>query len=52
MSTPITTIIAIITQIINAQPGADVLFGMVDPVAIGIITGIFINVVVAGVVDT
>ena len=39
-------------QIINAKHGADVLFGMVDPVAIGIITGIFINVVVAGVVDT
>ena len=52
MSTPITTIITIIMQIINAQHGAAVLFGMVAPVAIGIVTGTFINVVVAGVVDT
>jgi hypothetical protein len=39
-------------QIINAQHGADVLFGMVDIVAIGIVTGTFINVAAAGVVAT
>jgi hypothetical protein len=29
-------------QIINAQHGADVLFGMVDIVAIGIVTGVLL----------
>jgi hypothetical protein len=39
-------------QIINAQSGADVLFGMVDIVAIGIVTDTFINIAVAGIVAT